>query len=115
MRVPCYDRSIIPIHCQDRKNIRTSTGTNCATFRLCYAAQIASYFDDVTFHRYENTLVVTEAAPLVASVRSTGIGAYFDEERFTRFVEEELAERGPISIRSDTGMFEATKGTLSGT
>jgi ubiquinone/menaquinone biosynthesis C-methylase UbiE len=71
--------------------------------------QLASYFTNITFHRYENTLIVTEAAPLVAYVRSMAIGTYFDGERFTRFVEQELAERGPISIRSDTGLFEAAK------
>ena len=71
--------------------------------------QLAGYFDDVTFHRYENTLIVTEAEPLVAYVRSTAIGAYFDEEPFTRFVEEELAREGSISITSDTGMFEAVR------
>jgi hypothetical protein len=67
-------------------------------------------FDRVTFHRYENTLVVTEAAPLVDYARSTGVGAYFDEELRTRFVEERLAKEGAISIRSDTGLFEAIKG-----
>jgi ubiquinone/menaquinone biosynthesis C-methylase UbiE len=69
--------------------------------------QLEEYFDRVTFHRYENTLVVTEAAPLVDYARSTGVGAYFDEELLTRFVEERLAKEGAISIRSDTGLFEA--------
>ena len=69
--------------------------------------QLASYFGDVVFHRYENTLSVTQAEPLVAYVRSTAIGRYFDGEEFTQFVEQELAKQDAISVRSDTGLFEA--------
>jgi SAM-dependent methyltransferase len=72
--------------------------------------QLAGYFAHVIFHRYEDTLVVTEAEPLVNYVRSTAIGTYFDGEKFTRFVEQELREQGPLSIRIDTGLFEAYNG-----
>src|SRR5262249_50234913 len=64
------------------------------------------YFSSVIMHSYEDTLVATEATPLVAYICSTGLRRFFDEAGFTQFIDNQLAERGPISIQSDTVMFE---------
>ncbi len=76
--------------------------------------QLTSFFDDVKLHRYENDLRVTEAEPLVAYVASMmTFGQVFQGERleaFRRFVQDEFAAHGPMTIRNSTGLFEATRG-----
>jgi len=71
---------------------------------------ISRWFTNVLQHRYEDSLVVTEAAPLLAYVgssftRSDTVGD--DSEGLARFVERELALHGAIHITKDSGMFEA--------
>jgi len=70
--------------------------------------QLLRHFVHVELERYVDALRVTEAAPLVAYIQSGGdaLGA----ERLaalTRLVEQELAEKGAIHIRKDTGLFVA--------
>lgn len=77
--------------------------------------QLACWFSDVALYRYLDGLVVMEAAPLAAYVRSSSIGTYFDERGFTRFIEQELAERGAIHITKDTGLFVAWRTDSTGT
>jgi SAM-dependent methyltransferase len=72
--------------------------------------QCAQWFSGVTLCRYEDALVVTEAAPLVAYILSsirwpTLIGGKTLE--LTQFVEQELALHGAIHVTKDSGLFAA--------
>ena len=73
-------------------------------------AQLAQWFGHVTLRRYEDALEVTEAAPLVDYIRS-GTDMLTGEklDALTRFMQQELEERGVIRIAKDTGVFEAVK------
>ena len=74
------------------------------------AAKLSPWFSDVKVHRFDDALIVTEAAPLVAYVQSMAIGPAVTEGRlgeFTRFVESELARLGRIHICKEPGLFEA--------
>lgn len=77
------------------------------------ADQISQWFPKVELRRYNDALVVTEAEPLVNYIVSGGsVGAALVREKraqFTRFVEQELAEKGAIRITKDSGIFEAQK------
>jgi SAM-dependent methyltransferase len=67
------------------------------------AAQLAPWFPEVLLHRYEDSLVVTEAAPLVAYVASK----VSLPPGFLPFVEAELKRLGgALRIRKDYGLFE---------
>jgi SAM-dependent methyltransferase len=75
------------------------------------AEKLSQWFSDVKVHRFEDALLVTEAAPLVAYVQSMAIGPAVTEGRlgeFRRFVESELARLGSIHICREPGLFEAT-------
>jgi ubiquinone/menaquinone biosynthesis C-methylase UbiE len=75
------------------------------------AAQIERFFSHVAVRRYEDSLVVTEAEPIVAFVASSDPSGLLEGERraaFRAFVERELAaNRGAIRIQKDSGLFEA--------
>lgn len=68
-------------------------------------AQLAPFFPEITLHRYEDSLVVTEAGPLVAYVASkVSVPA-----EFTSFVEAELERLGgTFRISKHYGLFEAS-------
>jgi SAM-dependent methyltransferase len=74
--------------------------------------QLAPFFADVAIVPYEDALVVTEAQPLIDYIKSMGPN-YRPQgeamERFTRYVEEEIARHGAIHIRKETGLFTAVK------
>ena len=66
----------------------------------------------MTLRRYEDGLVVTEAAPLMAYVQSmTSRPASLDDKwlGFSEFVERELAAHGVIRITKDSGILEAIR------
>jgi SAM-dependent methyltransferase len=72
--------------------------------------QLARWFPHVTLRRYEDALVITEAEPLIAYVRSGYAGSAFAGDRLaelTAFIEREIASRGAIRITKDAGLFEA--------
>jgi ubiquinone/menaquinone biosynthesis C-methylase UbiE len=72
--------------------------------------QLAHYFMTVDLYRYEDTLIVTEADPLLAFIFSSWAGIELKNEHaeeLAAFVRRELAERGAISITKDSGLFEA--------
>ena len=77
-------------------------------------AQVSQWFSQVTLHRYEDSLVITEADPLVAYVLS-GTGNAKDVlvgeklAAFIRFVERELVAHSAIRITKDSGMFEGLR------
>jgi ubiquinone/menaquinone biosynthesis C-methylase UbiE len=72
--------------------------------------QLERWFPSVTLHRYEDALVVTEAEPLIAYLRSGYAGTAVAGDRLAElaaFVRQELAARGAIRLTKDTGLFEA--------
>jgi ubiquinone/menaquinone biosynthesis C-methylase UbiE len=72
--------------------------------------QIAQWFSGVAVRYYEDALVVTEAAPLVAYILSSLRWAALIGDKtaeLTRFVEQELAAHGAIRITKDSGLFTA--------
>jgi SAM-dependent methyltransferase len=74
--------------------------------------QLAAVFDDVTLDRHEDALVVTEATPLVAYVRSLRPERRPDGEALARFaleVERRIAADGAIRITKNSGLFMARK------
>jgi SAM-dependent methyltransferase len=75
------------------------------------AAQIAEFFTEVGLHRFEDALVVTDPAPLVAyalSGRTRLEGGRRKE--FADYVEREMKRRGgAIRITKETGLFEAVR------
>ncbi|MDR7450201.1 MAG: class I SAM-dependent methyltransferase, partial [Armatimonadota bacterium] len=73
------------------------------------AVGLSHWFAAVTLHRYTDVLVVPEAEPLVAYVRSTGRLTENELVRFQHHIEEVIAQQGPIWISKDVGMFEASQ------
>ncbi|MBN1430003.1 MAG: methyltransferase domain-containing protein [Anaerolineae bacterium] len=71
------------------------------------AAQLARRFTDVTLHRYEDSLVVTEPAPLVAYIFSARPRMTIDQQvEFSNFVSREFQRfNGEFYITKDAGMF----------
>ncbi|MGB7538773.1 MAG: methyltransferase domain-containing protein [Anaerolineales bacterium] len=76
------------------------------------AAQIAPLFNDVSLHRYEDALVITEPAPLVDYVLSGRIKLDGEERaKFVRYVEQEMERRGGVfRVTKESGLFEAVRG-----
>ena len=72
--------------------------------------EIAQHFARITVLRYEDSLIVTEAEPVVAYILSmTTITGLAEARRadLTRFIESELAAHGPIFITKNSGLFVA--------
>jgi ubiquinone/menaquinone biosynthesis C-methylase UbiE len=76
------------------------------------AAQLSPWFSEVTLHRYEDALTVTEAEPLVAYLLSSATPDYVRRNRATlaEFLERKLAQEGAIHVTKDSGLFEAFRG-----
>jgi hypothetical protein len=73
------------------------------------AAELSHWFAAVTLHRYADALVVPDAEPLVAYVRSTGRLTADELARFQHHIEAVIAQQGSIRISKDVGMFEASQ------
>jgi SAM-dependent methyltransferase len=73
--------------------------------------QLARVFAEVTLHRYEDGLLVTEVEPLVAYVLSSRRSALIEKDPrpLTRLVERKMASEGAIHITKASGLFEARK------
>lgn len=72
--------------------------------------QLATCFSHVALHRYENTLVVTEAEPLIAHLLSKYVSSPLDDETrvdLVSRVRETLAAEGAIRATWNAGVFEA--------
>ncbi len=73
--------------------------------------QLQPYFKDVTIHIYDDSLLITEAEPLVDAVlssdRSNKIRA--NPGGFVDFVRDEIARNGPIHVTKEIGMLVARK------
>ncbi len=74
--------------------------------------QLESHFSEVNISRYADSLIVDEAEPLVAYIRS-GSPTLHDPEKATAFTErirDEMVRRGGvIEIQKDVGVFIAVK------
>ncbi|HEU4784159.1 MAG TPA: class I SAM-dependent methyltransferase, partial [Ktedonobacterales bacterium] len=83
------------------------------SFNLDNGADLfAKQFEHVTLHRYDNTLVVTDAEPLIAyMVSMTPQSAVDLQERIYRDVEplvqRYLEEHGEVRLTASSGLFEA--------
>jgi SAM-dependent methyltransferase len=73
------------------------------------AEQLARHFGQVTLHRREDALNVTEAEPLIAYALSTSCAAALRPklDAFRRLVEHEIATQGAIYMPKESGLFEA--------
>jgi ubiquinone/menaquinone biosynthesis C-methylase UbiE len=73
--------------------------------------QLAAWFADVSLRRYEDSLAVTEAAPLADYILSTSKAASIalDRQAFTSFIEQRLVLEGVVRITKDAGIFVATR------
>jgi len=74
------------------------------------AAQLAPWFDSIEKRRYEDSLLITEASPLIEYVNSSLtagplLGSRLSE--FRAFVQRRLACEGAILVRKETGLFAA--------
>jgi SAM-dependent methyltransferase len=71
--------------------------------------ELSQWFSEVALRRYEDALLVTEAGPLVAFIRSSFRAAPTDDNwaEFTRFVEQEITLHNAIRITKDSGLFVA--------
>ena len=75
-------------------------------------AKLAPWFQPITLHKYEDSLRVTEAGPLMAyilsSIPASEAALAADKlAAYARFVENELAEKGSLHITKASGLFEA--------
>jgi SAM-dependent methyltransferase len=74
--------------------------------------QLEAWFSDITLHRFEDELIVTEAGPLVEYVQSSTFRWALTGERveaFRSFLEDELRRHGVIHITKATGLFIAAR------
>lgn len=80
------------------------------------AAQLAPFFADVALDLWPDTLVVTEAEPLIAYVRSMAAGMALPPELMARVeadIRERIARDGAIRIGKESGLFTATTATTT--
>ena len=72
---------------------------------------LGPWFHDVALTRYEDGLVVTEAAPLADYILSGRLQLTPEEEQTLRaFVAQELRHHGgALAITKDSGLFEAIR------
>jgi ubiquinone/menaquinone biosynthesis C-methylase UbiE len=75
------------------------------------AAQLSPWFAQVALRRYEDSLNVTEAAPMVDYLLSGKMEtALQNHELLAGFIERELESRGgTIHVTKDSGLFEAIR------
>jgi ubiquinone/menaquinone biosynthesis C-methylase UbiE len=74
------------------------------------AHELAPFFQHVVLRRFPNDLLVTEAEPLKAFVRSLYREYDLSDDELSAVethIDEEMAERGSIFIHKSVGMFEA--------
>lgn len=72
------------------------------------AAQLAATFPRITLARYDDALVVTEAAPLLDYIRSMFARTGIDHAALAATVAAHLTRDGAIRITKDTGMSVAS-------
>ena len=76
------------------------------------AAQLSEWFSQVSVHRYEDALIITETEPLIAYILSTADKKVLVGEKLAalrRYMEGEIAQHGHIYITKDSGIFVAVR------
>jgi ubiquinone/menaquinone biosynthesis C-methylase UbiE len=77
------------------------------------ATQLAPWFSEITLHRYEDDLEITEAEPLIAYIMSmVEAKLVFTDDKLCQliaYVKEQIATHGAIHITKDSGMFAVRK------
>ena len=68
--------------------------------------ELADFFHHVSLHTYEDAIVVSEAAPLVAYAAAAGHLAGDALQRFQQAVEEVIHTEGSLRIDKSAGLFE---------
>jgi SAM-dependent methyltransferase len=95
---------------------RSSFGLTLAFSLQNGAGQLAPFFAGVTLEPWPDALIVTEAEPLIAYMRSMAAGMALPPE-LEAGVEAEIRERiardGAIRIGKESGLFTATKATTT--
>jgi ubiquinone/menaquinone biosynthesis C-methylase UbiE len=73
--------------------------------------EVERYFQNVRIVRYEDTLVITQGAPLVDYILSMTTTTALQQRRaeLQRFIESELERQGVIHISKESGMFIGVK------
>jgi len=76
------------------------------------SVQLSEWFGKVTLHRYEDSLAITKADPLVAYILSSignakSVLVGDNLPRLVTFVEHELTSHRVIRVAKDVGLFEA--------
>ncbi len=104
-----------PFRSQDRAAAHPISDRRQRTgFNLEHGAEeLSRWFAVVTLHRYADALVVPEAEPLVAYIRSIGVLPEDELAGFQHYVAEVIERQGPIHISKDVGMFEAGQSNTS--
>ena len=79
------------------------------------AALLSKSFPETVLHRYDSTLVVREAEPLIGHVLSTNRARPLATDptrlsRFNAYVESKLSAESAIRITTDSGLFVAHRG-----
>ena len=71
--------------------------------------QLSAWFDQVTLHRYDNSLIVTESAPIVAYLESRRSADRVRSRRQELIdkIEHIIELEGAFHIQTDAGLFEA--------
>jgi ubiquinone/menaquinone biosynthesis C-methylase UbiE len=70
--------------------------------------QLSQLFSQVTMHRYDDDLLITEVEPLIAYVLSTSAKSALTGDKlpgFVHFMEQELTSHGAIYVTKDSGIF----------
>lgn len=96
-----FDPALALLWSRDRRTFDLDTGKE----------HLARWFAEIRVDRYEDTLVVDEAEPLAAYVFSMPMAALQRgrHDAFRGFVEDRLAEAGPMRITKDVGLFVAVR------
>lgn len=99
--IEAFDPALLPLWAKDRRTFDLDDG----------AEHLARWFADIRLYRYEDSLLVDEAEPLAAYVFSMPLAATQRVRRaaFVKFVDQHLAESGPLRITKDAGLFVAVR------
>lgn len=99
--IEAFDPALVSSWAGDRRTFDLDDG----------AEHLARWFTEIRMYRYEDSLLVDEAEPLAAYVYSMpmAVTQRVRRDAFVRFVERRLAERGPLRITKDVGLFVAVR------
>ncbi|HXR66180.1 MAG TPA: methyltransferase domain-containing protein [Ktedonobacteraceae bacterium] len=76
------------------------------------AEQLAPWFPHVERHELENTLLITEADPLLTLIRSGIPQSQYNEAKFQRLrelIQQELSQHGALRLNMNIALFKASE------